>query len=452
MSLPAQAGFVGVPVGLRAERRVALSSIGTRSILAWRPDGVSLLSLIVTTTFALPARYVVPGIGAVGTPTNLIGLGAFFLWVCARMLGSRPRQRFQPVRVLVGVYLLVIAITYAGGFLRGMYPDESSNATRFVIQTVAVAGIALVAADAISDRDRLRVLLQRVVYGAAFMAFTGDLEFLTKFDLAQHMHIPGLVENSAIIGLAPRGNGLNRVAGTASHYIEFGVVLAMVIPLAIHFAFFAPTRGRRQFNWLLVVVLGIGVPFSLSRSAVVALAAALLFTSAAWTWRAKLNGAVIAVALVGALRAAKPGLLGTIRSLFTNIANDPSTTGRTADYGPAFRYIAERPVFGRGAGTFIPLRYRFLDNQILMTTIESGVVGLISLLVLLVGGIALAHRVGKFATDRETKSFGYALLGAFVAGFLTCFTFDSLSFPIFATVLFLFIGVAGALWRLDRDA
>ena len=33
---------------------------------------------------------------------------------------------------------------------------------------------------------------------------------------------------------------------------------------------------------------------------------------------------------------------------------------------------------------------------------------------------------------------------------LTSFTFVSLSFPIFATMLFMFLGVAGALWRLDR--
>jgi O-antigen ligase len=458
MTPPGPTGAVGLQVDPRVDERplrnpaTALERRPSRNILQWRPDAVTLLSVIVFTTFVLPARLVVPGIGAVGTPTNLLGILGFFLWVLARMRGSRPRLTFQPVRVLTGVYLLAMVITFAGGFLRGMYPDESSNATRFVIMTVAITGIALVAADAIADRERLTLLLQRVVYGAAFMAFAGDLEFVTKYNLAQHMNIPGLVVNDAIIGLRPRGEGFDRVAGTASHYIEFGVVLAMVLPLAIHFALFAHTRGRRQFHWLLVILMAVGVPFSLSRSAVIALVVALLVTSAAWTWRAKLNAVVVALCAAIALRAAKPGLLGTIRSLFTNISSDPSTAGRTADYGPAFNYISQRPVFGRGAGTFIPSRYRFLDNQMLMTTIESGVVGLVALLVLLVGGMALAHRIGKFATDPATKNLGYALLGSFVAAFLTCFTFDSLSFPVFATVLFLFIGIAGAIWRLDRDA
>lgn len=423
-----------------------------RGILAWRPDAISLLSLVVLVTFALPARLVVHGFGAVGTPTNLLGVVLFFMWIFARMIGTKPTERWQPVRIIVGTYLLVMLLTYASGFARLMYPDEASNATRFIISTIALSGIALVAADAIKDRQRLNLLLQRIVYGAAFMGFAGDLEFITKYNLARHIHVPGLVVNSSIIGLRVRGAGFTRVAGTASHYIEFGVVLAMLLPLALHFAFFAPTRGRRQFNWLLVIVMGIGVPFSLSRAAALALALGLVVVGCCWTWRARLNGLVVAVVGLVVLRAARPGLLGTIRSLFTNVGNDPSISHRTTDYTPVFKLIGERPLFGRGAGTFIPTRYFFLDNQVLMTTIESGFLGLISLLMVLVGGLALAHRFGKFASDPETKHLGYALLAAFCGALLTSFTFDSLSFPIFATVLFLLLGIAGAMWRMERPA
>jgi O-antigen ligase len=421
-----------------------------RGVLAWRPDAVSLLSLAIFTTFVIPARFIVHGGGAVGTPTNLLGIVAFFLWLFARMHGSRPRLSMQPVRILVAVYFLVMLLTYAGGFARHMYADEASNATRFVIGTLAVSGFALLAADAIKNRERLTLLLQRAVYGAAFMAFTGDLEFLTKYNLAAHMHFPGLVLNNVILGLRPRGDGFDRVAGTASHYIEFGVVLGMMLPLAIHFALFAPTRGRRQFNWLLTLIIAIAVPFSLSRAAAVALIVGLVVLGCSWTWRARINGLIVAAIVAVALKVAKPGLLGTIRALFTNVGNDPSISGRTDDYGVAAQLISQRPFFGRGAGTYIPSRYRFLDNQILMTAIESGVIGLITLVMLFVGGMALAHRVGKFASDPETKHLGYALLAGFVGAALTSFTFDSLSFPIFATMLFMFLGVAGALWRLDR--
>ena len=423
-----------------------------RGILAWRPDAVSVLSVIVFCAFVIPARYIIHGMSAVGTPTYLLGVGAFFLWLFARMRGSKPRLSSQPVRVLIGVYLLVMVVTYAGGFSRGMFPDELSNATRFIIATFALSGIALLAADAIPSRERLTLLLQRVVFGAAFMAFVGDVEFFTKYNLAAHLKFPGLVLNTNLTGLRARGFGFDRVAGTATHYIEFGVVLGMVLPLAIHFAIFSRTRGRRQFNWLLTLVIAIAVPFSLSRAAAIALIVGLLVLGSCWTWRARLNGLIVAALVAVGLKAAKPGLLGTIRALFTNVGNDPSISGRTADYSAVFPLIQQRPFFGRGAGTYIPSRYRFLDNQILMTTIESGATGLIALVMLFVGGMALAHRVGKFASDPETKHLGYALLAAFIGAFLTSFTFDSLSFPIFAVMLFFLLGVAGALWRLDRPA
>jgi len=423
-----------------------------RGILAWRPDAISLLSLVVLVTFAIPARFVAHGFGAVGTPTNLLGVGLFFLWIFGRMRGSKPGPAWQPVRIVVSVYLLAMLVTFAVGFARGLYPDEASNATRFMIQTIALSGIALVAADAVTSRQRLMLLLQRVVYGGAFMGFAGDLEFFTKYNLAAHLRFPGLTLNNTISGLRARGFGFDRVAGTATHYIEFGVVLGMLLPLAIHFAIFAPTRGRRQFNWLLVLIMAVGVPFSLSRAAAIALVVGLLILTACWTWRARLDGLVVAGIVAVGMKAVKPGLLGTVRALFTNVGNDPSVSGRTDDYGVSFTLIGQRPLFGRGAGTFIPSRYRFLDNQFLMTAIESGVVGLIALSMLFVGGFALAHRIGKFASDPETKHLGYALLAAFVGGFLTSFTFDSLSFSIFATTLFLLLGVAGALWRLDRPA
>jgi hypothetical protein len=375
------------------------------------------------------------------------------LWLFAQFRGSRPGVRLQPARIVVGVYLGVILASYAGGFARGMYHDEANSAGRLVLETFALVGIALTAADAIPNRERLNLLLQRVVYGAAFMGFMGDLEFVTKINLVRRFRFPGLVINDHLVGTGLRGaGGYLRVAGTASHYIEFGVVLGMLLPLAIHFAVFAPTRGRRQFNWLLVAIIAVGVPFAVSRAAALAMVIGVLVVMCCWTWRARVNAVIVAAIGAVGMKAAKPGLLGTIRSLFLHASSDPSIAGRTTDYGPAFRFIGERPWFGRGAGTFIPSRYRLLDNQMLSTTIESGFVGLTALILLFLGGAALAHRVAKFSPEPETRHLGYALLAVFAVGFVTSFTFDSLSFPIFTTTLFFMVGVAGALWRLDQPA
>src|SRR5450432_2820644 len=85
-------------------------------IFAWRPDAVSLLSLVVFCMFVIPARFVVHGFGAVGTPSNLLGIVAFFLWAFARMRGSKPREPLQPVRIITGIFFFAMLLTYATGF------------------------------------------------------------------------------------------------------------------------------------------------------------------------------------------------------------------------------------------------------------------------------------------------------------------------------------------------
>jgi O-Antigen ligase len=436
-------------VGSPAAPTAAARRAAFRGLLAWRPDTGSLLAVLVFATFVIPARFVVKGVGAFGTPADLLGFGMFLLWVFARMMGSRPAIRFQPARVIAAIYLFAILVTYAGGFARGLFPDEANSATRLVLETIAGTGIALVTADAISNRQQLNTALQRVVYGAAFMAATGDFEAITGYNVAQHMRFPGLKVNRQLIGSAARGAG-HRVAGTATHYIEFGVVLAMLLPLAIHFAVFAPTRGRRQANWLFVLLIAMGIPFSISRAAALAAVLSVLVLAAAWTWRARVNAAIVGLVTVLGIAVGRPGLVTTIVHLFTKAGSDPSISGRTTDYGPSFAFIRERPWFGRGAGTFTAGRYRILDNQVLLTTIESGIVGVVALTALFAGGAAIAHRVAKFSPEPQSRHLGYALVGAFAAAFVTSFTFDSLTFGIFRTVLFLLIGVAGALWRLDR--
>jgi O-antigen ligase len=423
----------------------------SRGLLDWRPDAVSILSITVVLAFFIPARYVVHGIGAVGTPANLVGVGLMVLWLLNNM-ASAPRPRgCRPVRIVVTIYLMAILITYAGGFARGMFQDETNNATRFAIETFALSGIALVAAEGIANRARLEVLLQRIVYGTAFMGFTGILEATTPYDLAKYLHFPGLVLNGSLIANGSRGaEDFARVAGTASHYIEYGVVLGMCLPLAIHLAIFSKTRGRRQANWLLTAIISFGVPFAVSRAAAVAVVIAVLVLASCWTWRARFDALVIAAVGAVAMKFAKPGLLGTIRSLFLNANSDPSISGRTTDYASSFFYIGQRPIFGRGAGSYLPERYRVLDNQMLLTTIESGVVGLTAFVLLFIAGVALAHRVAKMSPDPETRHLGYAILAAFPVGFITSFFFDSLSFNIFSIVFFLYLGIAGALWRLGQ--
>jgi O-antigen ligase len=242
---------------------------------------------------------------------------------------------------------------------------------------------------------------------------------------------------------------VSRVAGLSTHYIEYGVVLGMLAPIAVHLALFASTSGQRLVRWGAVVLIVAAVPMSVSRSGILALAVGMSVLAAVWSWRLRYNALIIAMVGVVMFRAVAPGVLGTLRALFTNLENDPSVEGRTKDYAIVVPMIYDRPLWGRGVGTFLPERYIVLDNQVLYTLVSSGVVGLIAFFGLFVSGMMVARSIRRRASTTQDRHLAQALCASIAAGLLASFTFDALGFVQFRSVLCVMLGLVGALWRLS---
>lgn len=430
-------------------RPAGVASHDRQPLILRRQDAFALLMApMLVLIFAVPARLVLAPLGAAGRPAVLYATGLALVWLLAIPRASDRTGR-QPVRWLIGVYFAVQLITYAAGFDRGLPALEARSADRWLLMSAAVAGLALFVADGVPDRSALDRLLRRALAGGAIMATIGSLQFLVGFDLTQYMRIPGLRANRDLIGIGERGDGFSRIAGTASHYIEFGVVLAMLLPLAIHYAFYSSGRADQVRRWALVVLLGSAVPFSVSRSGVLAAAVAFTVLFSVWPWRLRLNAVVVAGIAVVGYRLLQPGLLGTIRSLFTNAGDDPSVQGRTDDYALVFGYIRERPWFGRGAGTFMPERYILLDNQFLNTWVSQGAVGLAAFSFLLLGAYWTARSLRLRSAAEEDRHLAQALAAGVVSGLVASATFDSLSFTTFTCLTFLLVGCIGALFRVS---
>jgi len=312
--------------------------------------------------------------------------------------------------------------------------------------------LTLAIVDGVRSRRRLETLLSWTVGLAAVMGAVGALQSLVGLDLTQHIRIPGLRLNSALIGVGERGDvALARVAGTASHYIEFGVVLAMLLPLAVHRLIFAKNLGQRQSAWVMLVPIACGIPFSISRSGTVGIAVALAVMAVVWPWRFRLRALLAAMVAIVVFRLLQPGVLGTIRSLFANTENDPSVQDRISDYAYVGAMFPERPWLGRGPGTFLPDRYILLDNQFLYTAMTSGLIGVAAFAGLFLGGYFVARSVRLRGADSETRHLAQCLAAGLLAGLVCSATFDAFSFATFTGVTFLLLGFVGALWRLDRQ-
>jgi len=415
----------------------------------WRPPTLVLLVVFLCLQFLIPARLVVGGLGSIGRPSVAVGILLAFLWVVsARRPGRLPSGR-QPVRWLLGGYLAVQLVGYAVGYDRLLPQLEANSADRWLILSVAIVGVTLAVTDGLVTRRHIDLLLRTLVTLASVMAVVGILQFLRVVDLTRYIRVPGLRANRELIGVGARGDGdFARVAGTANHYIEFGVVLALVLPIALHYAFFAPP-GRRAGRWLCVALIASAIPLSISRSAILTVAVSMVCLAAVWPWRRRYN--VFAVGLVGLVvfHFVNRGVLGTIRSLFTNMDNDPSVQNRIADQAFVQRMFAERPWLGRGPGTVLPERYVLLDNQIYGTLVAGGILGLLALVALFTVPYLMARSVRLRAADEETRHLGQALAAVFPAGLLASATFDSFGFATFVGTTMVLVGAVGALWRLE---
>lgn len=410
-------------------------------------DAVGVLTLFLVVLFVVPGPLIFKPLGSAGTPANLFGLALLFWWVVAKVgTGLGVDRRHQPVRVALLIYLLAILTSMTAMFLRPYTGEESLGGYRGLIFLGAMFGIALVAADGISTLERVHVLMRRVVLGVSLVAAGGLLEFLTGYAPARMLMIPGLTRNQELFEQGR--SSFVRVQSTTLHPIELGALLGFVLPVAVHYGFHSKPGRQRTLAWVQVGLIAAVIPMALSRTGVIACAVGLLVLSFDWTWRQR--GRVIVVGALGlvVLRFTIPGLVGSLTALFTKFGEDTSTQVRQQRYDIFGKYFLQHPVFGRGNNTLYPVTHQVFDNQYLYAATEMGAVGVIATLLLLIIPIFIARGARLRSTDPQTRGLAQALTGGFAAMVIMFATADMLQFGMLMGVYFLFVGVAGALWRL----
>ena len=418
-------------------------------------DALNAMTLYLVVLFAIPARLVIGPLGGAGSPAAVIGLGFLFWWMAARIVPSLGVARgFSPIRVALAALVGSILVSYVWSALHPLPPDQRTGSDLGMLTVLSLVGVALVATDMLSTRKSVEALLRRLTIGIAALAALGIVQFTTGFDITEFVKIPGLSANHALHFIGERSN-FRRVAGTTSHPIEFGVVLALGLPLVLHFAAYAREHRRRwQFG---VVLIGLAIPMTLSRSAILGTIAAFLLLF--FTWPAKRRAFALAVTPVFlvVLRIMIPGLVGTLSSLFTGFGQDDSVQHRQEAYAIAGPLIHKSPWLGRGFGTFIPSDFVGLsgvttfDNQYLGMVVECGYIGLAALLSFFAVWFCAARGARRHLHDEEGRDLMQSLAATAVVGAISFATFDGMAFPVVDGVIFLLAGCVGALWRLCHE-
>jgi hypothetical protein len=413
---------------------------------------VTILRIYVVLLVLIPPTYIVEPLGGVGTPATVVALGALMLWVIGLLApGTYLCRTVVPVRVVIGVFVATTFMSYAMAHVRYVPAVELLASDRALLQLFAWGGVALLAAEGLRDREELYRVLRVFVAAVAVMALVGLFQFRFGIDFAENAkRIPGLHQNADLVSIQDR-SGFRRPAGTATHPIEFGCVIAMALPLALHLARFDLARSALR-RWYPVAAILIGIPVAVSRSAVLASLVAAVVIFIGLDPRVRPRALVVAAGFLVVTYATTPGLLGTIGGLFVNAGSDSSISYRTNDYATVGEFIRQSPLLGRGPGTFVAGPYIVLDNQYLLTAIEIGLIGLAVVIGYLVAAAFLGRGARHLSKELDTRDFGQALAATSLAGAVAALTFDGFSFLMFAGVVPIGLGIAGALWKLTRVA
>lgn len=365
-------------------------------------DLTAALNLVILLLFLVPAWLVLPQLSSVGRPALMLGLLLTSVWVVTKLHPRLVMRGPQPMRWAVALWLAALLTSYTAGQLRGLTELEANSADRAMILYCSLIGLVLLCADGIPSRRRLDELVQVLVGAASVVAVIGLLQSITGFDVTQYIQIPGLVHHGEMIGFEARG-GFQRVASTTLHYIEFSALMAVALPFAIHTARFAATPLVRQLATMGAVLIAVSLPLSISRTGILALVVGVLAMLPVWSWRLRFNMGVAALVLAAMAMFLRPGFLGTLVGLFSNLSDDASVEGRTSRYDTVYAYVVESPLIGRGTGTFLPEMYILLDNHWLAALVETGLLGVVVLAGVHVTAIVLAVKVRRRAATEEDR-------------------------------------------------
>lgn len=439
--------MTAVPASLRIDgpRLGFLAPDASRSdfVTAW-------LTLYMVVLLAVPSRLVVGPLGSAGSLSMLLGLGSLALWVVLVLsgFGRTYPMRAQPMRWALGVFVVSVAISYALAMSQPINSDEISPADVALLSLASWSGIMLLTNDGLRTRGKLDTVIWRFVFIGGMFALLGIAQFVTRRAIVDLISIPGLT-SIADAALYNR-NGLVRPSGTAIHPIEYGTLLTILLPLALHVGL-RFTERPFVLRWFPAAAIAGVIAVSSSRSAYLGALIAVAICLVGWSPRERRVLLGLVAVGVAAAAVAVPRLITAIIGLFAGVDEDPSIASRTDSFGFAWAFIEESPLFGRGLGTFLP-KYRIFDNQYLGAFVTIGAVGVLALLGIAVVAVVQLSRVFRVVEDSRSVDLSVSLTAAVVAGFASLAFFDAFAFPMTMGTLFLVLGMVGAFTRVTlRD-
>ncbi len=370
------------------------------------------------------------------------------LWVLAIAAGGSgaPSRRVTPIHAAIAAF---VAVAFLSVVFNATALSENLTfdlAVKKLSLLVAYASVFVVVASVVR-RDELRAFLKLNLVLAALCAIGVLWEYRFGFNVfyeAAAQLLPRIFD----VQIAPSGFdelGRRSVSGPTDHSLEVVAILSMALPIALVGMIKArDLRGRIPYL-LAACLIGAAIISTYRKSGFLAPVAALV--TIAWLARRQaLRLAPLAIVALLVLPLTSFSAFGSIADQFNSDKLGVPTVGdRVSDYDAVRPDILSHPALGRGFGSYEhtsgPTEARILDSDLLLRTVETGIIGLLAFLLMIVTVIAVAVAQVRARGPRGAPV-AIVVAAAAAAFLLLTALFDEWSFP---HAPYLFMTLAGLL-------
>lgn len=412
-----------------------------------RADRVPLLGVLFCLIVPLiPASAVFPGpLRGQGSLARLLAIAMVLvvLWRFATRRRVESLRSPNPGAVLMVCFLVLQLFTYFMGAFSVGNAEVEANKDRVAIATVAYAFVALYIITTVRYRRQQRYLIGALLTGLTWEMCVGALQSLAGADIRNLFVPPGFVNSVPETDIFSRGDAV-RVVGTSQHPIEFVVLAAAMIPLALHMARYAGSPARRRWAMFAVAMACLALPLAVSRTGILAVLTAFIVYGVGQSVRFLLTTVVVGLVAAVTYRMVYPGPIASLISSVLTSGEDDSISARTDDYQWVADMFAARPWTGIGLGGNPYSWYPILDNQWLQAVIQGGVVGVVALALFVIAGVAGLATALRHSDSTRSRDQAYALGASFAAVTVSMVTFDLLVFQQVSAMLFVLYGLLWA--------
>lgn len=375
-----------------------------------------------------------------------------FLWM---LLGGDQRTVWRSSRSkgYVAAAAIFIAVLVAGvlaGSPRIIRLGEFNLVQKQVALIASFLVVGWFALTALRPRDLGGFSTYLMVLGTVF-AVGVLVESRTGYNV--FYSVTGMIlKPIATVGPAPTGvnqaDGRVAVVGSTEHGLAAVSVLASVMAFALIRMFDAPTRRSWWLNAAAFALMAAAAMATQKKTAVVVLLAVVLFVGFHRPRKFLRLLPIGFVLVLGFVHVVAPGTIGTLLNPALWF-NSSSTAHRSSDLAAIWPDVTSHPLLGRGWGSINadqPDQFRITDDQYLSFLWQTGLLGLLSYLGMIIAPIVGAWRACR-SSDARIAQAAIAGSAGCLAFFVVNALFDTLSYSqtpyMFFTVAAMCVAASG---------